>query len=106
MYLPSKIPQTETSPKFTPDLRGLVAWLRTQPRDTTYNWLDGRDCLLCRFASDITGRKLTFYAALATFGVGADDPINVLEQISGQPPFVYADALARAEAELARRASP
>lgn len=28
----------------------LIAWLEKQPADTRYNWADGRDCLICRYA--------------------------------------------------------
>lgn len=57
MYEPSKI---FTAPEpvervFTPDLKGLVAWLETQDGAAEYDYMSSKDCLLCRFASSAFG---------------------------------------------------
>jgi len=47
--------KTETKP-FQPEdlsLAGLIAWLETQDPDTTYEFGDIFDCLLCRYARAI-----------------------------------------------------
>lgn len=52
MFKPWLKPEVETkSQTFTPDLKGLIAWLRTQDGATKYNYESHNDCLLCRFVN-------------------------------------------------------
>lgn len=40
--------ETETKPAVF-SLEGLIAWLETQPPKTKYEFVDNKDCLLCRY---------------------------------------------------------
>src|SRR6516164_1736587 len=62
MFLPDKNlnpAPVEARKPFTPDVAGLIAWLETQDGATEYDYIDGSDCLLCRFAEAILGRAPT-----------------------------------------------
>lgn len=76
---------------FTPDLKGLIAWLETQDGATTYEYWDGHDCLLCRFGKLLTGH----------IGI-AENGIFHLDAVSFATPWTYSAALSRARAELSR----
>ncbi len=68
MYREGKL-LIDTTPKtFTPDLRGLVAWLETQNPATEYDFDDTHDCLLCRFSKENGYWRGEYGATCAGFG--------------------------------------
>jgi hypothetical protein len=84
-------------------LAGLVAWLETQPAETAYNfWNCHGQCLLSTYLTvrgmveDSPGTNyIKLMRATCGYGVGGD-PIDV----SGDKPWTYGAALARARALL------
>lgn len=68
--LPDLTPLADVKPRtFTPDLDGLIAWLRTQDGATEYDHMSIHDCLLCRFASVILQRRSNFREAYDLFNL-------------------------------------
>lgn len=104
MYLPDKNLMVTPAPTFTPDMRGLIAWLETQPGRTTYPWQSYEDCLLCRFASVLEGTTCGWGAAQRLFGADEicdDMPLTIVAYGPGyKGAKTYAAALRRARKML------
>lgn len=106
MYLKDKIADlTEvTLHTFTPDLRGLIAWLETQPGKTSYPWQSYDDCLLCRFASALNGSTCIWGGVQRILGIDAtcdNMPLTIAAYGHNyKGPKTYAAALKRARKQL------
>lgn len=77
---------------FSPDLKGLIAWLETQEPETAYDFDDIRDCLIARFGK-ISG--------LEYYGRAWSDADRRLGGIAVITPHTYGAALSRARRALA-----
>lgn len=102
-YLPDKlfplsVPDAPVEAvRFTPDLRGLIAWLETQDAATVYDEADYRDCILCRFFSVVAGKPQTFSQVYRRPNYEQFGPIH----FEGVAVHTYAEAAARARKMLA-----
>ncbi len=84
MYSPDKL-FTDTTPKtFTPDLRGLVAWLETQNPETVYCADHPSHCLVANFL----GRQAS---------VDPDCDVRGSKRVAFDKPWTYGAALSRAK---------
>lgn len=90
--LPAKVVERT----FSPDLDGLIAWLETQDAATSYDWMDVRGCVMCRFqqARGIPKPWSTGGGLHSPFGKDLRNYHNVC----GTWPWTYAAALDRARA--------
>ena len=82
-------------------LDGLIEWLEKQPKKTTYQYENPRDCLLCRYLRD-NGVNATIVSPTSYFKDGKfipfpDARLNTASRQRGGP-LTYEAALIRAKA--------
>ena len=82
-------------------VHGLIAWLETQDPETTYEYTDSRDCLICRY---FTARGVSWAGVIPNQWRDTDLKMHALpsgiQEVSQTGQWTYGAALARAKESI------
>ena len=101
-YLKDKLLVDTTPQTFTPDLRGLVAWLETQNPETVYVYSNcAGACLLDQFASNLPRKRWYGLTGYWSELERADPSLRqAISNVAIDRPHTFGAALDRARAAL------